>query len=270
MRTRSSLNLPGESLLNPTSSNPKHRNRRCLKQPFILEESPVDTIFDQRTMVELLREPTEDYAKALVVPPILAEHFKLKHSLINMMTSDQFFRLEKDNPHDDIRELKAITTRSGMVLDGPSVSMPPPVINPEEDERSLHNLRKTFLMDRSCFDSRSWRKDDLREGDERLTLKMRHDTSSYSNQPQKESINMINIFNDSCEDFLKDLFATNHLSGNPTFSSHTNLASPEVKDDIFDPKGDVILDSTKDLLPPHNINPLSGSTTSSSSSSPNH
>nr|GEV23907.1 hypothetical protein [Tanacetum cinerariifolium] len=83
----------------------------------------------------------------------------------------------------------------------------------------------------------------LRDGDERLTLNMRQDTSSYSNQPQKESINMINIYYDSYEDYLKDVFATNHLSGNPTFSSHTNLTSPEV------------------------INPLSGSTTSSS---PNH
>nr|GEY39678.1 reverse transcriptase domain-containing protein [Tanacetum cinerariifolium] len=62
----------------------------------------------------------------------------------------------------------------------------------------------------------------LRDGDERLTLNMRHDTSSYSNQPQKESINMINIYDDSSEDFLKDLFATNHLSGNPTFSSHSD------------------------------------------------
>nr|GEZ57694.1 reverse transcriptase domain-containing protein [Tanacetum cinerariifolium] len=57
----------------------------------------------QRTMVELLRAPIEGYAEAIVVPPILAEHFELKHSLINMMTSDQFFRLEKDNPHDYIR-----------------------------------------------------------------------------------------------------------------------------------------------------------------------
>nr|GEV23369.1 reverse transcriptase domain-containing protein [Tanacetum cinerariifolium] len=46
---------------------------------------------------------TEGYAKAIVVPPILAEKFELKHSLINMMTTDQFFGLEKDNPHDHIR-----------------------------------------------------------------------------------------------------------------------------------------------------------------------
>nr|GEV71855.1 hypothetical protein [Tanacetum cinerariifolium] len=57
------------------------------------------------------------------------------------------------------------------------------------------------------------------------------------------------------------------LSGNPTFSSHTNLNSSKVKDDIFDLEGEFVLDSTKDLPPPHNINPLSGSTTSSS---PNH
>ncbi|GKB27238.1 hypothetical protein Tco_0866639 [Tanacetum coccineum] len=31
-------------------------------------------------------------------------------------------------------ELKAITTRSGLVLDGPTVPMPPPFINSEEDE----------------------------------------------------------------------------------------------------------------------------------------
>ncbi|GKD88496.1 hypothetical protein Tco_1364003 [Tanacetum coccineum] len=106
MRTRSSSNLVGNSSSNPTTSNPKRRNRRRSNQrvePFALEESPVVTMADQRTMAELLRAPTEGYAEAIVVPPILAEHFELKHSLINMMTSDQFFGLEKDNPHDHIR-----------------------------------------------------------------------------------------------------------------------------------------------------------------------
>nr|GEX02325.1 hypothetical protein [Tanacetum cinerariifolium] len=132
----------------------------------------------------------------------------------------------------------------------------------------------TFPADFVIVDYESDLRMILRDGDERLTLNMRHDTSSYSNQPQKESIIMINIFTDSCEDFLEDLFATNHLSGNPTFSSHPNLTSPKVKDDIFDPKGGNILiekllnlDSTKNLPLPHNINPLSGSPTSSS---PNH
>ncbi|GJT37577.1 hypothetical protein Tco_0937442 [Tanacetum coccineum] len=109
----------------------------------------------------------------------------------------------------------------------------------------------------------------LRDGDERLTLNMRHDTSSYSNQPHQESINMIDLYNVSHEEILKDLFATNHLSGNPTSSltSHTDLTSPEVNDDIFDPEGGIIenllnLDKTKDL-PPYHDNPLSGNTTSS-------
>nr|GEV71009.1 hypothetical protein [Tanacetum cinerariifolium] len=83
----------------------------------------------------------------------------------------------------------------------------------------------------------------LCDGDERLTLNIRHDTSNYSNQPHKESINMIDIYNDSYEDYLENLFATNNLSGNLTFSSHIALTSLEV------------------------INPLSGNTTSSS---PNH
>nr|GEZ14312.1 hypothetical protein [Tanacetum cinerariifolium] len=111
----------------------------------------------------------------------------------------------------------------------------------------------------------------LRDGDERLTLNMRHDTSSYTNQPQKESINLINVFNDSSEVFLENFFSTNHQSGNLTFSSHLILTSPKVKDDIFDSnRGNVLperlldLDSTKDLYPPHHVNPLSDSTTSSS------
>nr|GEU31973.1 reverse transcriptase domain-containing protein [Tanacetum cinerariifolium] len=111
MRTRSSSNIPVKSYPNPTSSNPKRRNRRRSKQPFILEESPVDTMADQRTMAELLRAPTEGYAKAIVVPPpILTEQFELKHSLINMMNLDQFYGLEKDNPHDHIRWFNKITS----------------------------------------------------------------------------------------------------------------------------------------------------------------
>nr|GEZ23291.1 hypothetical protein [Tanacetum cinerariifolium] len=50
---------------------------------------------DNRTMAELLRAPTEGYAEAIVVPPILAEQFELKHSLVNMMTTDQFFGLKR-------------------------------------------------------------------------------------------------------------------------------------------------------------------------------
>ncbi|GJS41993.1 reverse transcriptase domain-containing protein [Tanacetum coccineum] len=270
-------------------------------------------------------------------------------------------------------ELKAITTRSGILLDGPSVPMPPPFINLKEEERAKETLtdpelieytikkmlkallsnkekllelantplnencsavilkklpeklgdpgkflipcsfselnckaladlgasinlmpllvlkklgRFTFPADFVIVDYESDPRVPLilgrpflrtaralidvhgeelilHDGDERLTLNMKHGTSSYSNKHQRESINVIDIYNISYKDYLEDLFAnekmTNHLSGNPTFSSEpdsltSDLTSPEVKDDIFD------------LPPSPNVNPLSGSTTSSSPS----
>nr|GEU55521.1 reverse transcriptase domain-containing protein [Tanacetum cinerariifolium] len=115
---KSSSRLISDQYSNPISSanpNLKGRNRRRSKQRIEnsnLEEHshPVVTMADQRTMAELLRASTEGYAEAIVVPPILAEHFELKHSLINMMTTDQFFGLEKDNPHDHIRWFNKITS----------------------------------------------------------------------------------------------------------------------------------------------------------------
>nr|GEU84679.1 hypothetical protein [Tanacetum cinerariifolium] len=103
----------GESSPNPTTSNLKRRNRRRSKQPFYLEESPLDMMADQRTMAELLCAHTEGYAEAIVVSSILAERFELKHSLINMMTLDQLFGLEKDNPHDHIPNQDSLNSAAG-------------------------------------------------------------------------------------------------------------------------------------------------------------
>nr|GEU55496.1 reverse transcriptase domain-containing protein [Tanacetum cinerariifolium] len=110
MRTRSSSNLPVKSPPDLSTSNPKRRNRRRSKQPFILEASLVHTMANRRTMAELLRAPTEGYAEAIVVLPILTEQFELKHSLINMIISDQLLGLEKDNPHDHMRWFNNITS----------------------------------------------------------------------------------------------------------------------------------------------------------------
>nr|GFC74592.1 hypothetical protein [Tanacetum cinerariifolium] len=117
----SSSGLASDQSSNPTSStnpNPKGRNRRCSKQ--LIENSnleeqshPIVTMTDNHTMAEMLRAPTEGYAEAIVVPPILAEQFELKHSLINMMTTDQFFGLEKDNPPPVAR--RSITTWEDLV-----------------------------------------------------------------------------------------------------------------------------------------------------------
>nr|GEW04049.1 hypothetical protein [Tanacetum cinerariifolium] len=111
MQTRSSSRLASDQSSNPTSytnPNPKGQNRRHSKQRIEnsnLEEQShlIVTMTDNHTMAELLRAPIEGYAEAIVAPSILAEQFELKHSLINMMTTDQFFGLEKDNPHDHIR-----------------------------------------------------------------------------------------------------------------------------------------------------------------------
>ncbi|GKF41355.1 reverse transcriptase domain-containing protein, partial [Tanacetum coccineum] len=231
-------------------------------------------------------------------------------------------------------ELKAITTRSGLVLDEPSIPMPPPFINLEEDERVLETftdpehgeftiklkckaladlgasinlmplsvwkelglpelistqmtlelanrdiftpkgiardvffpvgkftfpadfvivncesdprvpliLRRPFLQTAHALINVHGEEMILRDGNERLILNMRNDTSSYSNEPRQESINMIDVYNGSHEDYHEDLFTANYPSGNPTspFSSHTNLTSPEVNDDIFDPEEDII------------------------------
>nr|GEU92485.1 reverse transcriptase domain-containing protein [Tanacetum cinerariifolium] len=584
MRTRSSSNLPVVSPSNPPTSNPKRRNHRRSKKPFILEESPIDTMADQRTMAKLLRATTEGYAEAIVVPPILAEQFELKHSLINMMTSDQTTNLRNEisnfqqrfdesfheawdrykdllracphhgftefhqvdtfynalNPADQdslnavaggnllegrtqdvltiiknkskVRnsrnksvvsqvksydansnssseiaklthavnqqtsvvttaitailkqfqatsppafvkaveeicvtyggahpyyqclaaggntfpelwdniqgyvsaaavnykqgnavyrpsgsrslpsntvanpegELKAITTRSGIVLNGPTIPTPPPFINPEVDERVEETLTDQDLSEYTIKVPPPPNKEKLQElantplnenclavilkklpeklGDPgkflilcgfselkckaladlgasinlmplsvwkklglpqlistRMTLELANRAIctpagiardvfvlvgkftfpadfvivDYESDPRvplilgrpflwtaralidKESINLINIFNDSSEDFLEDLFSTNQPSGNPTFSFHRELTSSEVKNDIFNPEGGNVLpeklldlDSTEDLHPPLHVNPLSGSTTYSSSPNP--
>nr|GFB53015.1 reverse transcriptase domain-containing protein [Tanacetum cinerariifolium] len=112
----------------------------------------------------------------------------------------------------------------------------------------------------------------LRDGDERLTLNMKHDTASYSNHPYRESVNLINIFNLSSEDCLKDL-VSHKQSGNPTFSLHKEIASPEVIPDFYDSKGCTFLseelpdiDSFNDIHPYFDDDLLSGSTTYSANS----
>nr|GEU44160.1 reverse transcriptase domain-containing protein [Tanacetum cinerariifolium] len=121
----------------------KRHNRRRSKHPFTIEESPIDTMADQRTMAELQCAPIEGYAEAIVVPPILAEQFELKHSLINMMTSDQFFGLEKDNPHDHIQIVKlthavnqqtsVVTIAMTAILKQVQATLPPASVKAVED-----------------------------------------------------------------------------------------------------------------------------------------
>nr|GFA91921.1 reverse transcriptase domain-containing protein [Tanacetum cinerariifolium] len=78
--------------------------------------------------------------------------------------------------------------------------------------------------------------------------------ASYLNHPQRESISLINIFNVSSEDFL-EVSVLNQPCGNPTFSLHQELTSPEVTHEIHDSEG------CNDIHPHFDDNQLSGSTT---------
>nr|GEX04021.1 reverse transcriptase domain-containing protein [Tanacetum cinerariifolium] len=112
----------------------------------------------------------------------------------------------------------------------------------------------------------------LCDGDERLTLNMKHDTNSYSNHPHRDLVTLINIFNLSSEDCLEDL-VSNKQSGNSTFSLHKEIASPKVIHEIHDLKGCNFLseelpdiDSFNDIHPYFDDDPLNASTTFSANS----
>nr|GFA06561.1 reverse transcriptase domain-containing protein [Tanacetum cinerariifolium] len=337
MRTRSSSNLPVESPPNPSTSNPKRRNRRRSKQPFILKESPVDMMADQHTMAELLCAPTEGYAEAIVVPSILAEQFELKHSLINIMTSDQFFELEKDNPHDHIcwfnkitstikykdgpnsviklmlfpfslageahrwlekepphsirtwedlvskfineffppqeqqifvmkfqnfnngsgslpsntvaipkGKLKAITNRSGIVLYGLSVPIPPPFINPEDDERVEETLTDQDLAEYTIKDPPLLQMLKALLSNKKKLLKL-------ANTPFNEIAqrNLADL-NDNLVDSMPEMFTKEHAldySSSPLYDEYDDdlfeveSNSENVYDDPFDSKVEKIKES---------------------------
>nr|GEV40987.1 hypothetical protein [Tanacetum cinerariifolium] len=444
MRTRSSSNLPVVSPSNSSTSNPKRRNRRRSKQPFILEESSIDTMADQRTLAELLRSPTEGTTNLYNEISNFQQRFDESfheawdiykdllracphHGFIKLHQLDAFYNALNPADQDSLNAtaggnllerhtqdvLKIIKNKSKCLAadgntflelqdniqgyvsaaavnynQGNSVYRPPEderveetltepdlseytikvpplpkilkallsnkeklqelantplnencstvilkklpkklgdpgkflipcgfslpkltsnrmtlelanraictpagiarvvfvlvgkftfpadfvIIDYESDPRVLLILGRHFLRTARALIDVYGEEMILLDGDERLTLNMRHDTLSYSNQTQNESINLINVFNNSSEEFLEDLFSTNQQSGNPTFSSHPELTWPKVKDDIFALEGGNVLpeklldlDSTKDLHPPLHVNPLSGSTTYSSS-----
>nr|GFA05504.1 reverse transcriptase domain-containing protein [Tanacetum cinerariifolium] len=146
------------------------------------------------------------------------------------------------------------------------------VVDYESDPRVPLILGRPFLRTARALIDVHGKEVILRDGDERLTLNMKHDTASYSNHPHRESTNLINIFNVSSEDCLEDSIS-NKTSGNPTFLLHKDITSPEVTHEIHDSEGYSFLfeefpdiDSFNDIHPHFNDNSLSGSTTYSSNS----
>nr|GFA65040.1 hypothetical protein [Tanacetum cinerariifolium] len=56
---------------------------------------------DNRTMAQMLQAPIEGYEDAIVVPPINANNFELKQTLINLIQSNQF--TGRQDPHNHLR-----------------------------------------------------------------------------------------------------------------------------------------------------------------------
>nr|GEY31632.1 hypothetical protein [Tanacetum cinerariifolium] len=146
------------------------------------------------------------------------------------------------------------------------------IVDYESDPRVPLILGRPFLRTARALIDVHGEEMILRNGDERLTLNMKHDTASYSNHPHRESVNLINIFNVSSEDCL-EVLVSNQTSGNPTFSLHPEITSPKVTHEIHDSEGCNFLseelpdiDSFNDIHPHFDDNPLSGSTTYSSNS----
>nr|GEY82445.1 reverse transcriptase domain-containing protein [Tanacetum cinerariifolium] len=122
MQTRSSSKFVSESSSNPISTNSKHRNRIRLKprvKPFSI---PIVTMADNQTMEEMLQAPTEGDISNQTneLRNMMASYFQMNTA--SSLGSGSLPSNTVPNPRAD---LKAITTRSGVTLAGPSVSPPP-------------------------------------------------------------------------------------------------------------------------------------------------
>nr|GFC49834.1 reverse transcriptase domain-containing protein [Tanacetum cinerariifolium] len=69
------------------------------------------------------------------------------------------------------------------------------VVDYESDPRVPLILGRPFLRTARALIDVHGEEMILHDGDERLTLNIKHDTASYSNHPYRESVNLINIFN---------------------------------------------------------------------------
>ncbi|GKA03853.1 hypothetical protein Tco_0676634 [Tanacetum coccineum] len=65
---------------------------------------------DNHTMAQILQAPIEGYENAIVVPPINANNFELKQTLINIVQSNQFTGLLRQCPHHGFSELHQFDT----------------------------------------------------------------------------------------------------------------------------------------------------------------
>nr|GEU61854.1 reverse transcriptase domain-containing protein [Tanacetum cinerariifolium] len=103
----------------PITTNITIPRRRKRKQNSNIVELEIRTIVemaDNRTMAQMLQAPIEGYEDAIVVPPINANNFELKQTLINLVQSNQFTAWERFKdllrqcPHHGFSELHQLVT----------------------------------------------------------------------------------------------------------------------------------------------------------------
>nr|GEV49064.1 reverse transcriptase domain-containing protein [Tanacetum cinerariifolium] len=85
--------------------------RRQRKQTSYIVEPEFRTIVemaDNRTMAQMLQALIEGYEEAIVVPPINANNFELKQTLINLVQSNQF--TGSQDPYNHLRFFNKVTS----------------------------------------------------------------------------------------------------------------------------------------------------------------
>nr|GEY54096.1 reverse transcriptase domain-containing protein [Tanacetum cinerariifolium] len=85
--------------------------RRPRKQTSNIVKPELRTIVemaDNRTMAQMLQAPIEGYEDAIVVPPINANDFKLKQTLINLVQSNHF--MGREDPHNHLQFFNKVTS----------------------------------------------------------------------------------------------------------------------------------------------------------------
>nr|GEW56325.1 copia protein [Tanacetum cinerariifolium] len=120
----------------PANTIPRHSRRKNTS----IVESEIQTnatMADNHTMAQMLQAPIEGYEDAIVVPPINANNFKLKHTLINLVQSNQFTR--RQDPHNHLRFFNKVTSTP---IEGyeDAIVVPPINANNFELKQTLINL----------------------------------------------------------------------------------------------------------------------------------
>nr|GEY30436.1 reverse transcriptase domain-containing protein [Tanacetum cinerariifolium] len=97
------LSMPTRCSCFPITTNVMIPRRRQRMQTSNIVEPEIRTIVEMavnRTMAQMLQAPIEGYENAIVVPPINANNFELKQTLINLVQSNQF--TGRQDPHNHL------------------------------------------------------------------------------------------------------------------------------------------------------------------------